>query len=116
MRGSFLPRERATGYPPSGSVQISRALLLCRDWTLCHCCSAVEATVPARGKALLSTDLSIAIPSGYYARVAPRSGLAWKNSIDVGAGVIGKGVPVLGVACGSRCAICDVVLCCAVIR
>jgi dUTPase len=55
--------------------------------------SAVEAVVPARGKALLSTDLSIAIPSGHYGRVAPRSGLAWKNSIDVGAGVIGMWTP-----------------------
>ncbi|CAN6463324.1 unnamed protein product [Victoria cruziana] len=50
--------------------------------------SAVETIVPARGKALVATDLSIAIPEGTYARIAPRSGLAWKHSIDVGAGVI----------------------------
>ncbi|KAK7276153.1 hypothetical protein RIF29_17287 [Crotalaria pallida] len=50
--------------------------------------SAVETKVPARGKALVATDLSISIPEGTYARVAPRSGLTWKNSIDVGAGVI----------------------------
>ncbi|KAH9603523.1 hypothetical protein KSS87_019847 [Heliosperma pusillum] len=50
--------------------------------------SAVETKVPARGKALVPTDLSVAIPQGTYARVAPRSGLAWKHSIDVGAGVI----------------------------
>ncbi|XP_072987787.1 deoxyuridine 5'-triphosphate nucleotidohydrolase-like [Typha latifolia] len=50
--------------------------------------SAVETTVPARGKALVPTDLSISIPEGTYARIAPRSGLAWKHSIDVGAGVI----------------------------
>ncbi|KAJ3677027.1 hypothetical protein LUZ60_002751 [Juncus effusus] len=50
--------------------------------------SAVEAVVPARGKALIPTDLSISIPEGTYARIAPRSGLAWKHSIDVGAGVI----------------------------
>ncbi|XP_062159267.1 deoxyuridine 5'-triphosphate nucleotidohydrolase [Alnus glutinosa] len=50
--------------------------------------SATEIKVPARGKALVPTDLSIAIPEGTYARVAPRSGLAWKHSIDVGAGVI----------------------------
>lgn len=36
----------------------------------------------------MKTDLSIAIPSGTYARVAPRSGLAWKSFIDTGAGVI----------------------------
>jgi dUTP pyrophosphatase len=28
------------------------------------------------------------VPPGTYGRVAPRSGLAWKHSIDVGAGVI----------------------------
>ncbi|XP_010231696.3 LOW QUALITY PROTEIN: deoxyuridine 5'-triphosphate nucleotidohydrolase [Brachypodium distachyon] len=50
--------------------------------------SAADAVVPARGKALVPTDLSIAIPEGTYARVAPRSGLALKHSIDVGAGVI----------------------------
>ncbi|KAL2249724.1 deoxyuridine 5'-triphosphate nucleotidohydrolase [Sesamum indicum] len=50
--------------------------------------SAAETKVPARGKALIPTDLSIAIPEGTYARVAPRSGLAWKHTIDVGAGVI----------------------------
>ncbi|XP_008220787.1 PREDICTED: deoxyuridine 5'-triphosphate nucleotidohydrolase [Prunus mume] len=50
--------------------------------------SATETTVPARGKALVPTDLSIAVPEGTYARIAPRSGLAWKHSIDVGAGVI----------------------------
>ncbi|GMH03276.1 hypothetical protein Nepgr_005115 [Nepenthes gracilis] len=50
--------------------------------------SAIEIKVPARGKALVATGLSIGIPEGTYARVAPRSGLALKHSIDVGAGVI----------------------------
>ncbi|KAK1402750.1 hypothetical protein POM88_002355 [Heracleum sosnowskyi] len=50
--------------------------------------SASEIKVPARGKALVPTDLIIAVPEGTYARIAPRSGLAWKHSIDVGAGVI----------------------------
>jgi dUTP pyrophosphatase len=36
----------------------------------------------------VKTDLSIAIPENTYARIAPRSGLALKHSIDVGAGVI----------------------------
>src|ERR1700742_2077298 len=45
-------------------------------------------TIPSRGKALVSTDLSIATPEGTYGRVAPRSGLASKNFIDTGAGVI----------------------------
>ena len=44
--------------------------------------------MPARGKAIAKTDLAVAIPEGCYGRVAPRSSLAWKNHIDVGAGVI----------------------------
>lgn len=50
--------------------------------------SAYDITVPARGKALVKTDLQIQVPSGSYGRVAPRSGLAVKNFIDVGAGVV----------------------------
>lgn len=50
--------------------------------------SSVDTTVPAHGKCLVKTDISIAIPEGYYGRVAPRSGLAVKKFIDVGAGVI----------------------------
>jgi len=50
--------------------------------------SAEDTVVPAQGKALVKTDLSIKVPSGTYGRVAPRSGLAWKNFIDTGAGVI----------------------------
>ncbi|KIW62656.1 deoxyuridine 5'-triphosphate nucleotidohydrolase [Phialophora macrospora] len=50
---------------------------------------ASKATViPARGKALVSTDLAIATPEGTYGRIAPRSGLAAKHFIDTGAGVI----------------------------
>lgn len=36
----------------------------------------------------MKTGLSIACPTGTYGRVAPRSGLAVKKFIDVGAGVI----------------------------
>lgn len=37
---------------------------------------------------LFKTGLYIAIPTGLYGRVAPRSGLAYKHGIDVMAGVI----------------------------
>ncbi|GAA5937242.1 bifunctional dITP/dUTP diphosphatase [Sporobolomyces koalae] len=50
--------------------------------------SSEEKTVPARGQALIGTDISIAIPEGTYGRVAPRSGLGVKHSITTGAGVI----------------------------
>ena len=52
------------------------------------CCSAEDTFIPARGKGIVKTDLSIACPHGTYARVAPRSGLAVKNFIDTGAGVV----------------------------
>jgi len=50
--------------------------------------SAYDYVVPARGKELVLTDIQIAVPSGCYGRVAPRSGLAVKHFIDVGAGVV----------------------------
>ncbi|GAM85961.1 hypothetical protein ANO11243_039710 [Dothideomycetidae sp. 11243] len=46
------------------------------------------ASIPARGRALVETDISVAVPEGTYGRVAPRSGLAVKHGIDTGAGVI----------------------------
>lgn len=50
--------------------------------------AAKDTIVLARNKAIVPTDISIAVPHGTYGRVAPRSGLAVKNFIDVGAGVI----------------------------
>jgi len=39
----------------------------------------------------VSAGISISIPDGYYARIAPRSGLAYKYGIDVFAGVVDSG-------------------------
>lgn len=50
--------------------------------------SARDCTVPARGLAIVDTDVSITVPPGTYGRIAPRSGLAVRHFIDVGAGVI----------------------------
>ena len=48
-----------------------------------------DAIVPCQaGNALVGTGLAVRIPDGCYGRVAPRSGLAVKHCIDVGAGVI----------------------------
>jgi len=47
-----------------------------------------EVVIPAGGRALVPTDLSIAVPPGHYGRVAARSGLGVRHGIDVGAGVI----------------------------
>lgn len=51
-------------------------------------CSAYDVTVAANDQMLIFTDLRVSIPDGYYGRIAPRSGLAVKHRIDVGAGVI----------------------------
>ena len=51
-------------------------------------CASQDCTIPAGGKGLVKTKLSISFPTGLYARIAPRSGLALKRFIDVGAGVV----------------------------
>merc|ERR1719348_2253279 len=50
--------------------------------------SAETKVIKAGGRALVKTDLQVALPDGCYGRIAPRSGLAYKKGIDVGAGVI----------------------------
>ena len=51
--------------------------------------SIEDAIVPCQaGNALVKTGIAVRIPDGCYGRVAPRSGLAAKHCIDVGAGVI----------------------------
>ncbi|MEY4713721.1 MAG: hypothetical protein RIQ37_51 [Actinomycetota bacterium] len=45
--------------------------------------SRVAAVVPARGRTLVPTGVSIALPDGYVALVHPRSGLAHKHGITV---------------------------------
>ena len=50
--------------------------------------SAHDDVVLAKSRKLIQTDLAMTVPSGTYGRIAPRSGLAFKHSIDIGAGVI----------------------------
>jgi dUTP pyrophosphatase len=50
--------------------------------------SSEEFTLMPMNRKLFKTGLSIAIPNGLYGRIAPRSGLAFKDGIDVLAGVI----------------------------
>ena len=51
-------------------------------------CSIEDIVIEPRQRSLVPTGLAVAIPEGYYGRVAPRSGLATKNGLDVLAGVI----------------------------
>ncbi|XP_077444125.1 deoxyuridine 5'-triphosphate nucleotidohydrolase, mitochondrial isoform X2 [Stigmatopora argus] len=50
--------------------------------------SAYNYSIGPMDKAIVKTDIQIAVPHGCYGRVAPRSGLAVKHFIDVGAGVV----------------------------
>ena len=50
--------------------------------------SARHCIVPAQGRRVVTTDLVVAMPEGSYGRIAPKSGLAVKHFLDVGAGVI----------------------------
>ena len=56
----------------------------------CDLFSAYTCVVPSFGKAPVKTDVAISIPEGTYARVAPRTGVAWRHSIQVGAGVVDR--------------------------
>ena len=53
--------------------------------------SIEKAYLPAGERKVVRTGISVAIPPGFYGRVAPRSGLAVKRGIDVLAGVIDSG-------------------------
>ena len=44
--------------------------------------------IPSRGKGTVDTGLAVSLPPGTYARIAPHSGLAIRNFIDVGARVV----------------------------
>lgn len=49
--------------------------------------SAEEVCLEPSTQHCFRTDIKVAVPPGHYGRLAPRSGLAMKNSIDVLAGV-----------------------------
>ena len=51
-------------------------------------CSIEDVELQPKQRAAVRTGLAVAIPPGFYGRVAPRSGLAAKNGLDVLAGVI----------------------------
>ena len=51
-------------------------------------CSIEDLRIEPKERVMARTGLAVAIPQGFYGRVAPRSGLAAKNGLDVLAGVI----------------------------
>jgi dUTP pyrophosphatase len=55
------------------------------DLTTAHSCVVVRG-----GRALVSTDVALCLPPSTYGRIAPRSGMALRNGITTGAGVIDR--------------------------
>ena len=51
-------------------------------------CSNENGFINPLSRVMISTGIIVKIPMGHYGRIAPRSGLALKNGIDVLAGVI----------------------------
>ena len=50
--------------------------------------STEHTVIPPHSRVKVSTEISILVTSGTYGRIAPRSGLAMKHSIDIAAGVL----------------------------
>lgn len=53
--------------------------------------SSVDEIIPARGRKLIATGIRLALPEGCAGLIWPRSGLAVKQGIDCGAGVVDAG-------------------------
>jgi len=51
-------------------------------------CSVEDINIGPKQRVTAKTGLAVAIPPGFYGRIAPRSGLAARNGLDVLAGVI----------------------------
>ena len=69
----------------------SRAILPKRGSALAaglDVCSIEDLSIGPKQRVMARTGLAVAIPPGFYGRIAPRSGLAAKNGLDVLAGVI----------------------------
>lgn len=92
MEQKRAPSPNDEDCPPLKVVRISKAATLPARATEGSAgydlCASEDATIPPGMRKVVRTDLSISVPSRHYGRVAPRSGLAYKHGIDIGAGVI----------------------------
>ncbi|XP_042198200.1 deoxyuridine 5'-triphosphate nucleotidohydrolase, mitochondrial-like [Callorhinchus milii] len=85
----YLQPSGAILHPgPRKTTEFSCLPAMATENSLNVVCSAYDYIIPPQDKAIVKTDIQIALPPGCYGRVAPRSGLASKYFIDVGAGVI----------------------------
>ena len=52
------------------------------------CYTDKDIIIESMGKSKIPTGISVQLPHNTYGRIAPRSGLTWKQFLDVGAGVV----------------------------
>ena len=52
------------------------------------CYTDKDIIIESLGKSKIPTGISVQLPHNTYGRIAPRSGLTWKQFLDVGAGVV----------------------------
>ena len=84
MFPSFVVSHSPAATPPLRGTQGSIGYDICAAYGDQEVC----VSIPPGNQALVSTGLVIAVPPGYYGRIAPRSGLALNHGIQVGGGVI----------------------------
>ena len=89
--GTFAVRAALRPRWSSSTMQCNASTMRCRRgprelWIICpplaagyDLSAAQAAVVPAHGKCLVKTGLKMALPTGCYGRIAPRSGLAIKK-------------------------------------
>jgi dUTP pyrophosphatase len=53
-----------------------------------YACLQEPIIIKPHNRASIPTEISISIPTGYYGRIASRSGLSFKKGIETGAGII----------------------------
>lgn len=85
VRSPFLNENLYVSRTLEGAVLPARQSHNAAGYDLTSC---ETTTILPGDRALISTGLTMMIPPGHYGRIAPRSGLAWKEGISVGAGVI----------------------------
>ena len=54
----------------------------------CDLAALHDTMVPSFGQAVVETGIAVEIPAGHYGRLSVRSGLCFRHSLHVGAGVI----------------------------
>lgn len=84
----FFPSSDSAIIPTKGSLDAA-------GWDLY---ASQKHTIPAYDSCKVHTDLHIAFPPGYYARIASRSGLAFKHKVVTQGGVVDEGNAIISIS------------------